>query len=299
MLRAAVSSLVALAALSAPAFGQTNLNWKFREGDKFYVEERMTSKTTSTVMGMKVTEEQTQVRISSFVVKSRTKDGVVLEQRIESWKGKNVGGQPGSDEGMKLLEQATKDVVFTIELSPAGKVLKFDGYNQMLKKIMDVNPDEAKKFKAIATEEVLRAPLAMIFDVLPGKAVKKGESWNKEISVPLGPMGTFKFSTAFTYNGPGEGGEQIASKGTFHFEPSKGDAGDLGFKIVKMELTKKESTGKLVFDNSKGRLVVNEFTMPLAGTMTIEIAGMQIDVEVDGTETRTLKILDKRPAMDL
>jgi hypothetical protein len=298
MFRAAVS-LVALAALTAPAFGQTNLNWKFKEGDQFYLEERMVSKTTSSVAGMTVTEEQTQVRVSSFKVKSRTKDGVVLEQRIESWKSKIVGGQPGAEEGTKLLEQATRGVVFTIELSSSGKVTKFDGYNQMLKKIQDANPEEAKKFKAIATEEVLRAPLVMVFDVLPEKAVKKGESWNKEISVPLGPMGTFKFSTAFTYNGAGDGGEQIGSKGTFSFEPSKADAGDLGFKIVKMDLTKKESTGKLVFDNAKGRLVVNEFTMPLAGTMTIEVQGMQIDVQVDGTETRTLKVLEKRPAMDL
>src|SRR5262245_21087403 len=100
--RAALASLVTLA-FCGPAFGQASLQWKFKEGDTFYLEEKIVSKTTTDVLGMKNTEEQTQIRISSFVVKSRTRDGVVLEQRIESWKSKITGGLPGAEEGAKLL----------------------------------------------------------------------------------------------------------------------------------------------------------------------------------------------------
>src|SRR5262249_50285833 len=151
------------------------------------------------------------------------------------------------------------------------------------------------KFKAIAGEDVLRAPLREVFDILPAAAVKKGDSWTRDVSKPMGPLGTFKVATTYAYHGLGDGGEQVATKGVFSFQPGKADPGELGLRIVKMELTKKEATGRLVFDNAKGRLVRQETTLPLAGTMTIEVMGMQIEVRLDGTETRTSRILAKRP----
>ena len=297
--RAALGSLVAMAAFTAPAVGQVSLQWKFKEGDKFYLEEKIVSKTMTTVMGMKNTEDQTQTRISSFVVKSRSSEGVELEQRIESWKSKVASGSSGTEEGVKLLEQVSKDVVFKIQLSASGVVKRFEGYDQMIKKLNDIDKEEAKKFKAIASEEVLRAPLAMVFDVLPPAAVKKGDTWKKEHVVPMGPMGIFKFTTTFTYVGPGEGGELISTKGVFSFQPSKADASELGFKIIKLELTQKEMTGKMIFDNAKGRLVLSETSMPLAGTMTVEVQGMELDVTLDGMETRTMRISDKKPMPDI
>jgi hypothetical protein len=60
-------------------------------------------------------------------------------------------------------------------------------------------------------------------------------------------------------------------------------------------LTKKEAAGRVIFDNVKGRLVSQEFTLPLAGTMVIDLMGKQVEVVLDGTETRMIRILSKRP----
>ena len=78
MLRRAALGLTALALVHGAALGQTTLQWKFKEGDKFYVEEKMVSKNTTVVAGTTTVQEQTETRISSFLVKSRTKDGVIL-----------------------------------------------------------------------------------------------------------------------------------------------------------------------------------------------------------------------------
>jgi hypothetical protein len=295
--RIALSSLLLLAAGAGPAFAQVNMQWKLKEGDKFYLEEKIVGKIEVKAMGVSNSEEHSQTRLSSFVVKGRARDGFVLEQRIESWKTKMSA--PGEDDANKLLDQLFKDVVFTIHLSPSGAVTRFDGFDQIVKKLAAIDPAEAKKFKALVNEELMRAPLSMVFDVLPTSPVKKGESWKRENVVPMGPMGTFKFASTYTYQATDKSREEIGTKSILTWQPPRGDAGDIGFKIVKMDLSRKEASGRLVFDSAKGRLVQQETTMPLAGTMTIEVQGMQVDVELDGTETRTMRISDKKPAPEI
>jgi len=296
MFRVAVpASLLLGLALAAPAAAQVNLLWKLKEGDTFFVEEKIAGKTMVTIMGNTSTEEQTQHRLSRFVVKGRARDDAVLEQRIEWWKSKNSGGMAGDQDDTKLMERLSKDVVFTIHLSPRGAITRFAGYDELLKKLAEFDAPEAKKLTAVAGEDVLRAPLVQVFDILPPVAVKKGQSWGQDNVLPMGPMGTFRLAANLTYLGPGDGGEQIGTKATLSFSPSKADAGELGFKILKLDLTKKEAAGRLIFDNVKGRLVSREITLPLAGKMVIEVMGVQTEVHLDGTEKRTIRMMDKRP----
>jgi hypothetical protein len=299
MLRPSLLATLALAALAGPALGQPNLQWKFKEGDKFFLEEKMVSETTAIALGQKNTEKQSHARISSFVVKNVTADGIVMEQRIESWKIQSVGGFGGGlEEAGKLLEQVCKDVVFTVKITRSGAVTKFEGYDKMLKKIADINPAGAEQFKMLATEDVLRSPLDMAFDLLPDKAVSKGEKWRKKSELSIPALGKFTFVTDFVYEGKDKGGDAISSKATFTFQPGKGDLG-MGLKLLKLELKKNEQVGKVIFDADKGRLVSRDMTMPLVGKLTIEAQGMQIDVELDGTETRSIRLYDKKPLPEI
>src|SRR5262249_29954907 len=154
------------------------------------------------------------------VVRSRDRDGVVLEQRIEAWRSKILPDAGSEADDTKLLEKMCQGVVFTVHLSPGGAVTRFEGYDQLLKKLGELNPAEARKFKAIAGEDVLRAPLRAVFDILPAAAVKKGDTWTRDVAVPMGPVGTFKVATTYTYQGLGDGGEQVVgTKGVFSFQP--------------------------------------------------------------------------------
>jgi Family of unknown function (DUF6263) len=291
--RAAIASLMLGLALTGPAFAQVKLTWKFKEGDVLFVEEKVVGKTTVTVMGNTSTEEQAQHRLSRFLVKSTSRDDIVLEQRIEWWKF--AGGQGGSQDDNKLLEKLCKDIVFTIHLSTKGGITRFEGYEAFLTKLAAYDGAEASKLKAVAGEDVFRAPLVQIFDTMPAVAVKAGDRWERVSMVPMGPLGNFKLATVYTYSREGDGGQQIDIKAALSFSSGTADPGELGFKILKLDLTKKEATGKLVFDNVKGRLVLQELTLPLAGTMVMELMGMQVEVGLEGTETRTIRMLSKRP----
>jgi hypothetical protein len=69
----------------------------------------------------------------------------------------------------------------------------------------------------------------------------------------------------------------------------------LPFKILKADLTSKESSGEVLFDSEKGRVDGFNLTMKLAGTLTIEIGGMSSDVTLDQTQTTTVKTTDTNP----
>jgi Family of unknown function (DUF6263) len=291
--RAVVASLTLGLTFTAPVTAQVKLTWKLKEGDVLFVEEKIVGKTAVTIMGNTVTEEQAQHRLSRFLVKSTSRDDIVLEQRIEWWKF--AGGQGGNKDDTKFLDKVCKDVLFTVHLSTGGAITRFEGYDEFLKKLAEYDGAEAKKLKSVAGEDVLRAPLVQIFDIMPGGGVKTGDRWERVSVVPMGPLGNFKLATVYTYSGLRDSGHQIDIKATLSFSSGSTDSGELGFKILKLDLTKKEATGKLVFDNVKGRLVFEELTLPLAGTMVMELMGMQVEVELEGTETRTIRMLNKRP----
>jgi hypothetical protein len=286
----------AFVSLTGQALAQpVTLQWKFKEGETFFLEEKVLSDTTYTVNGQTTTEKRQQNRLSGFMVKSVTADVIVLEQRIESWQINSKGGSGGGlgDDG-KILETAYKDVVFQVKINRNGTIVKFDGYDKFLKQLCDASPAEAELFKTMFPEDVLRAPLALALDVLPDKAINKGDKWRKTCDVPLGVLGKIIFTSDLTYDGKGKDGSLISSKGTFAFQLGKGDLG-MGVKLVKLDLSKNEHTSKIVFDADKGRLVVQDLTMPLVGTLTMEVGGAQIDIQLNGVENRTTRLHSKKP----
>ena len=67
---------------------------------------------------------------------------------------------------------------------------------------------------------------------------------------------------------------------------------------MKMEPTSNDISGKMVFDSGKGRLVKSEWTVARAGIVTLERQGEVIDFRVEGADTRSVRLLDKKPALD-
>jgi hypothetical protein len=301
----AATVLLLAQALLAAAQGPVLLQWQFKEGDKdkFYIEEKTVSKTTVKVAGMAIDQDQTAVKVSQIIVKSRTVDGVVLEQRIESFNTKMVM-MGNTIEPAKEIEDLLKNVVFTIHLSSNGKLTKFEGYDQFIKNVDKASADagdeqkamEMKMFKAVLTEEALSAGSSYPFSVLPNKAVNKGESWKREQSASMGPLGNFKLGLNLTYKGPADGGmEKVDITGEMSYEAPKADGPDLGFKIAKVDLNQKKLTGSLLFDTKAKRVSSLELNTVLGGSMTIEVGGMQTQVDLEGTSTQTVRVLEKRP----
>ena len=92
MLRQLLLGLVVLGA-AAPAYGQeVKLRWKFKEGEKFYVEDVQTTKTDVSVLGQQIKEEAKTTTVTSYTIKKVTADSVVIVQKVEYADVKSQGG---------------------------------------------------------------------------------------------------------------------------------------------------------------------------------------------------------------
>jgi hypothetical protein len=157
--------------------------------------------------------------------------------------------------------------------------------------------------KKILSEEALKQMADPTFGLLPPKAVAKGETWNRESKLSLGPIGGYKSNLKYTYEGPDDKNKDLAKikiETTLTYEPPT-DAGDgLPFKIKDAKLTSKNAKGDVLFDVKKGRLEKSNQSLELEGELNIEIGGMTTKVELKQKQDTTITTSDqpqvKKPA---
>jgi hypothetical protein len=292
-----LSVVLVLGAPAVAAFGQVKLEWKFREGDKFYLEERWSLKQIMKYMGSDLKQELDHTRLTRFTVLKKTDDSLVLEQKIESVKINRASGS-AKPEGklLKELEGAT----FKVYLNSKMKVIKLDGYETLMKK-MARDEDIGKNARLLMPEESLSRPVEAFFGFLPAKAVGKGDTWEYEFTLPLGPLGTLKVENGYTVQGNNKVGDQevvkleVANKKS-SFTPAAG-GGLQPFRVTKgdIRVIPKQTKGIIYFSAVRGRVVKAEKTMALEGTLTIDVKGNMLTMDIEQEEKVTARVLDKRP----
>jgi hypothetical protein len=286
-----------LAVLAAPAFGATKLAWKFKKDDKFFINSSLNTKTKIEFKGQTLEQNVENNTVSQFTVKKKTDDTVVLEQKIIKVKMKVTGGIGGGGDQEKMAGRM-KDTVFTFTLDKNGKVTKFDGYDDMIKKLTKDNKEAAKTTKTILPKDTFEKAVAEVFGFLPKKEVKKGDTWNNDFTLSLGPIGSFKQKTTYTDEGETKDGEKLAITSKLTYAPPKGDGGNLPFKVTKGDLKSEGFKGTIYFDAKKGRLVKSDMKATIKGTITMEIMDQEIEMTMEQKLDMSNKVLDKAPAED-
>jgi len=290
------AALLVLAGVALPAHAQTRMEWKFNEGEKFYVEEVSDQKQSISVMGQDIKMGTKSTTVTSYTVKRKAGNAVTMEMKIESVdvkaEGNNIGG------GMEKIQEKLQGASFTFTLEN-GKITKFQGHEEFLKKLADGDEMMAKVGKMFFTEDVLKKGVEATFTQLPERAVAKGDTWKKEQVVPLGPLGNLKNVNNYTYKGAEPDGELMTFKGTVSWTAPKGGAGvgDL-FKITKANFKSDDVRGSMLFDASKGRLLRTSSSMTLKGSMTMDVMGNEIEMEMTQDTTTTSRVLTKNPKAD-
>ncbi len=293
MRRITTMTLVCLAGLTAPAAAQTKLEWKFKKGDKFYLEAVTDQKQSLQVMGKAVQQNQSSTTIQSVEVKEASGEKVVLSLRFESIKQKKADGGVGGG-GTEAMLDKLKGTTFTVTMAPGGKIGKFEGYDEMVNKLAEKNEDTAKMIRIVMSEESLRKNVEEIFNFLPDRPVSKGDTWKTETTLPLGPIGTFKAISNYTLDGKAKEGELISFKSDLVYSlPKAGAEGP--FKVTKGDLKAENAKGTLVFDNTRGRLVRGDNSATIKGAITMDIMGNTIDMEMTIDMVNRVRVLDQLP----
>jgi hypothetical protein len=284
--------LVVSATVALPAYGQVMLAWKFKEGDKFYVEDVSTMKQKIGFMGMGFEQSNKTTMVTSYTVTRKVGDEVTLVQKIEGVDVKSQGGLGGDlDKMMEKLKGAT----FTLTLGPRGKIERFEGYAEFIKKIAGRNEEAARMVKLMVTEAVLKRGAEEMFGFLPEMPLGKGDRWKRESTIPFGQLGSLKALSEYTYDGPEKDGEAISVKSTLTYSTPKGDAGFGVVKITKGNLKSEGGRGSLVFDMDKGRRVRQSLAMVFRGSLTMDIMGNAVDMDVHIDQSSNSRTLSRNP----
>jgi Family of unknown function (DUF6263) len=312
--RRIVLALVAAAGLAVPAFGQAPvaLKWEFKKDVPFYQEISTITKQTMKVMGMDVSQNQSQTFYFSWTPVGEDKNhNWTIKQKIEAVKmeieiaGNKIQYDSTKDTGQtgNPLSDFFKALVgseFTLTISPEMKVTEIKGRDDFINKLVKANPQMEPLLKTILSDEALKQMSDSAFAALPNKPVKPGESWPGKSILDMGPIGKYDSTYKYTYEGKGKEANSkldvIKVESTLAYQPPGPNAsGALPFKIKKAELQSKDAKGTIYFDNEKHRLDHSEMHLTLTGKLTIDISGMPSDVDLNQVQDTTVKSYDKNP----
>jgi hypothetical protein len=291
--RAWLVALLVLGGLAVPAFGQVKLEWKFKEGDKFFVESTIAQKGTVTIQKDKSEQDVVSTTVSSFTVQKPAGGNFVLEQKIEDVTVKTGSGAVAGS--LATLAQKLKGATFKITLSPDGQITQFEGYNDALKKVFGDNENALKFIRSTITEESLREAAGEVFVPLPKSAVSRGQTWSRTKKLLLGPLGSFEARNTYRYGGKDKEGDLITVTSELTYTPpAKAEAG-LPFKITGGRIQSDRATGTIIFDAAAGRLVRSERNVHFKGPLTLEMGQAKNTMQTDLSQKVTVRLSDKRP----
>jgi hypothetical protein len=290
--------LLFLCGTTAPAFGQVKLEWKLKEGDRFYLEEKSLFNQTMKFMGSPIKHALKQTRVSRFTVLKKNDDSsYLMEQKILAVRIDPTGDSARADVRMvKDLEGA----VFKFTLGPRLRVGKFEGYDALVKK-MARNEQVGKMLRALMPEAAFSRPLDALFGFLPEKAVEQGGHWTFTLVKPLGLLGVVKLDNSYTFQKTEKVEKQDAVKlevatTRSTFTPSGATTG-LTFRVVKgdVKVDREKTSGTIYWSADRGRLISSDQKTHLTGSLTVDAMGNMLGLELDQEESVTARLLEKNP----
>jgi hypothetical protein len=309
MQRRCWTGVLVLAFIASPAPGAVKLEWKLKEGDQFFLQEKTKTRETITFMGKPYEQNLDHTRVSRFTVLKKDQDGgYLLEQKIlqvqvERGGKKAVAGKRASAKLLQDMQGAT----FKLTLSPKMRITKFEGYDALMKKMagkeeLGKKEDVGKQARALITENSLVKPLEALFGFLPAKEVARGDEWTYMATRPLGVMGSLKLTGNYTYKADkkNDAGDNLVILDVINararYFPARTESG-LAFRLVKgdFKLDRKNTNGTITWNVTRGRMVSAEQKTKLSGTVTMDAMGTTVAMDVELQETVVTTVSAKNP----
>jgi hypothetical protein len=304
-------SLALVAIMAFAAYGQdaVKLEWKFEKGKTFYQEMTTKTKQTMKIMAMdNITQNHDQTFIFSWTPVDQDNDkNWIVSQKIDGVKMDiDIGGNkitydstsstPSAGNPLAEFFKALVGSELKLTISPEMKVVKIEGRDEFIGKLVKANPQMEPLLKQILSEEALKQMADPAFASVPPKPVKKGETWEKQSKLNMGPIGTYDTTYKYTYEGKEGKLDKIKVDTILNYKPPEANAaGQLPFKIKAAKLETKNATGTVLFDNDKHRLDSSDMKLTLEGKLTIAIGGMPTDVDLNQEQHTTVKTHDTSP----
>jgi hypothetical protein len=278
-----------------------------KKGAEFYQKVSTDTKQIMKVMGQDVTQKQEQTFYIKWKALDKDKDGnFVVEQEVTGVKMKiDIGGNtiefnstnekqpknPMTDFFNALMKQK-----LTFTISPDLKILKIDGRAQFIKDLSETNPAIKTLLDTIMSEEALKQMAEPTWWAIPNAKKSKGDTWTRESTLKLGPIGTYTTNFTFTFDGPNANKLDVINiDAKLDYKAPEPNQTGLPFVIKSASLKSESGKGKALFDANKGRIDSSELTMKLEGTLTIEVGAMPTEIKLTQEQTSKTETSDTNP----
>lgn len=288
---------------------------KFEVNKKFYQESTTKLVQIVKVQGQDLTQRQETTFYYEWTPLKLENEKWHVKQRVEGLKmsidiSGNVinynstagdsptAGNPGLVEFFKKLNGSE----FTAVLDKNYRVEKVEGRDKFVKDLSSGSPTMETLLNNILTDEALKEMCDPTLKLVPQDGPKKvGESWKREGTVNLGPIGTYKIGYDFKYVGPDKDLDKIEVTTSLEYTvPPKDKADGLLFRITGGTLSppkgadgKAEAAkGVILYDPKAGRVASAEIAIKLKGELKVTIGGTETTVELSQEQTTAVKMGD-------
>lgn len=312
----ALSCVALVWAVSSPA-SQTpdkqppiELKWKLVAGQSFYQEITTETEQKMKVQGLEVAQTQRQTFWLKWTPKKETDKTWIIEQEIIgvtmdiSIGGNHIGFDSRAPNKPNPLTDFFKalvgaKLVLAIDLADM-KIQKIDGLEGLPEKLGN-RRNEAFRWlvDGIVGRDALKQMAEPIFGFLPpvGGTVPSDKKWTRTTTINKGPIGSYETTSTLKYEGTNQEKLcEIRHSAKLTYQPTKENgARTLPYRIVQVDLKTTEGTGTIVFDRVKGRLDRSNLKLTLEGSLTIDVAGTNTQVDIWQTQTTTVRVTDTNP----
>jgi hypothetical protein len=283
--------LVLVAGLASPAAAQAPIEWKLKVGDKFYLRNVTTTKQTLKALNKDVPQNSEQTIVLGFSVEEKAGENFLLKETVEEVTVKPEKGDPVSDPRLP-------GVTFLLTVSPKWEILKFDGYDKLVDKLAGDDPAVRTALTLTLPEEVFKKTVREAMAFLPDRAVKDGETWERSVEEPLGPLGTLRETRTYKLDVKEDFGGKKVDKITFttavDFKAGK-KVDNLSYYVISGRVEVKESKGTIHFDAAASQLVQIKSDLKLVGTMVLSISDTKVDAVVEQEQSTVVTVLKEKP----
>lgn len=274
-------ALLLLSTAAAPvASGQTELAWKFAPGQRLHAERTARLKQSVEIQNTTTTHEHESTWNVTFDMKEKKGDAFRIQATMTRVVHKHVVGLKEKSPDLKLAD-ALQGSVFTLHITPAGRVLDLHGYEEFLTRWLKAagpysGTERARResLQSIFPETSLRDQLGDFFGPLSGSAVNPGDAWSRPQVEPMLHFGRLRSVFEFTVDGIADNRARIVYTIRTLHELPKAEPMVL-FRILEGKIESEKSRGVLVFDAARRQVATHERSLSLRGTLKLETMGRE------------------------
>jgi hypothetical protein len=297
MMSSTVAALGLLLAAPVPN-DKAPLAWSFVKNQTFYQEVSIDAANTVTFQGQQIMVTMRETWHFAWTPIRQEKNGNwVLRQKLLGCKlNMDLFGmkieidttKKAEDEKVEAIAKVLREFIngeLTLTVDPSMKVVRFEGFKELMARIVKDHPTEAEAFRTTVTEDSFKQYTALLLPALPGKEVGKGDRWPIRSTIAMNPIGTLALEGHYSL----VEADRLKLEGRLNLEGGKKP----GTPQIKKADIRGELKGEAKVNSKAGLLGSAEFQIKIQGEAVTENNGMEITMQILQNNTLRTRFSDR------